>query len=43
MKTPLTLEEIGIQFGITRERVRQLKIRTLKILKRKSNLLKKYL
>ncbi len=43
MQTPLTLEEIGIQFGITRERVRQLKIRTLKILKRKSNLLKKYL
>ena len=40
---PLTLEEIGANFDITRERVRQLKTRTLKILKRKSKILKKYL
>jgi len=43
MKHPLTLEEIGINFGITRERVRQLKSRTLGILKRKSAVLRKYL
>ena len=43
MKHPLTLEEIGLNFGITRERVRQLKSRTLAILKRKSETLKKYL
>jgi len=43
MKHPLTLEEIGLNFGITRERVRQLKSRTLGILKRKSATLKKYL
>ena len=43
MPHPLTLEEIGANFDITRERVRQLKSRTLKILKRKSKILKKYL
>lgn len=43
MPHPLTLEEIGANFEITRERVRQLKSRTLKILKRKSKILKKYL
>ncbi len=43
MKHPLTLEEIGLNFGITRERVRQLKSRTLGILKRKSAVLRKYL
>lgn len=43
MSHPLTLEEIGANFDITRERVRQLKSRTLKILKRKSEILKKYL
>ena len=43
MQHPLTLEEIGLNFDITRERVRQLKSRTLKILKRKSKILKKYL
>lgn len=43
LKHPLTLEEIGMNFGITRERVRQLKSRTLGILKRKSETLKKYL
>ena len=43
MQHPLTLEEIGANFEITRERVRQLKSRTLKILKRKSEILKKYL
>ncbi len=43
MQHPLTLEEIGANFEITRERVRQLKSRTLKILKRKSKILKKYL
>jgi len=43
MQHPLTLEEIGLNFDITRERVRQLKSRTLKILKRKSRILKKYL
>lgn len=43
MENPLTLEEIGANFDITRERVRQLKSRTLKILKRKSKMLKKYL
>ncbi|NPA67909.1 MAG: RNA polymerase sigma factor RpoD/SigA [Chlorobi bacterium] len=43
MQHPLTLEEIGANFEITRERVRQLKSRTLKILRRKSKILKKYL
>jgi len=43
MQHPLTLEEIGSNFDITRERVRQLKSRTLKILRRKSRILKKYL
>ena len=43
MQHPLTLEEIGTNFDITRERVRQLKSRTLKILRRKSNILRKYL
>jgi len=43
MQHPLTLEEIGANFEITRERVRQLKSRTLKIMKRKSEILKKYL
>jgi RNA polymerase primary sigma factor len=43
LQHPLTLEEIGINFDITRERVRQLKSRTLKVLKRKSKILKKYL
>ena len=43
IKHPLTLEEIGRNFGITRERVRQLKSRTLGVLKRKSTILRKYL
>jgi len=40
---PYTLEEIGEKFDLTRERVRQIKGRTLKSLQRKSKLLKSYL
>lgn len=40
---PYTLEEIGRHFDLTRERVRQIKSRTMKILKRRSEILKKYL
>jgi len=40
---PHTLEEIGEKFELTRERVRQIKGRTLKTLQRKSKLLKSYL
>jgi RNA polymerase primary sigma factor len=38
-----TLEEIGEQFELTRERVRQIKGRTLKILRHRSLILRKYL
>ncbi len=38
-----TLEEIGAKFDLTRERVRQIKGRTVKLLQRKSKLLKSYL
>jgi len=40
---PFTLEEIGRHFELTRERVRQIKSRTMKVLKRRSDILKKYL
>ena len=40
---PMTLEEIGTQFDLTRERVRQIKGRTMKSLKQRSDILKKYL
>ncbi len=40
---PLTLEEIGLRFDLTRERVRQIKRRTMHMLKNRSNILKKYL
>jgi RNA polymerase primary sigma factor len=40
---PFTLEEIGEKFDLTRERVRQIKGRTLKTLQRKSKILKSYL
>jgi len=40
---PYTLEEIGEKFDLTRERVRQIKGRTLKTLQRKSKNLKSYL
>jgi len=40
---PYNLEEIGEKFDLTRERVRQIKGRTLKLLQRKSKLLKSYL
>jgi RNA polymerase primary sigma factor len=40
---PFTLEEIGRHFDLTRERVRQIKSRTMKILKRRSEILKQYL
>lgn len=44
-KTPLTLEEIGEQFELTRERVRQIKEKALRKLKHTSRckLLKQYL
>ena len=38
-----TLEEIGEKFGLTRERVRQIKSKTIKALKSKSFLIKQYL
>jgi RNA polymerase primary sigma factor len=38
-----TLEEIGEQFELTRERVRQIKGRTIKILRNRSKILRKYL
>ncbi len=38
-----TLEEIGERFNLTRERVRQVKGRTIKTLRRRSAILKKYL
>lgn len=40
---PFTLEEIGERFGLTRERVRQIKSKTIKVLKQKSLLIKTYL
>lgn len=40
---PYTLEEIGRNFDLTRERVRQIKSRSLKKLKGRSNTLQKYL
>ena len=39
----LTLEEIGEKYNLTRERVRQIKDRAMDILKRRSNILKKFL
>ncbi len=36
-KTPMTLEEIGENFGLTRERVRQIKERCIQRLKEKTN------
>ena len=43
--TPLTLEEIGDMFGLTRERVRQVKERAIRRLRRSmhQNSLKSYL
>ncbi|MCQ2973581.1 MAG: RNA polymerase sigma factor RpoD/SigA [Bacteroidales bacterium] len=38
-----TLEEIGERFGLTRERVRQIKSKTIKALKQRSCLIKQYL
>lgn len=40
---PLTLEEIGKHFDLTRERVRQIKGRTMRLLKQRSKILTKYL
>jgi len=40
---PYTLEEIGEKFGLTRERVRQIKGKTIKLLKNRSKMLKTYL
>jgi len=40
---PYTLEEIGERFGLTRERVRQIKGKTIKVLKNRSKVLKTYL
>ncbi len=42
-KNPLNLEEIGEKFDLTRERVRQIKGKVIKILKSRSKLLKSYL
>ena len=44
-KYPLTLEEIGDQFELTRERVRQIKEKAIRRLKKtsRSNILKTYL
>jgi RNA polymerase primary sigma factor len=42
-KHPYTLEEIGEKFDLTRERVRQIKGKTIKILKNRSKILKTYL
>ncbi len=44
-KHPLTLDEIGEKFGLTRERVRQIKERSIRRLRKtsRSNLLKQYL
>ncbi len=45
MEHPLTLEEIGLRFQLTRERVRQIKEKALRRLRHnsRSNLLRKYL
>jgi len=40
---PLTLEEIGEKYELTRERVRQIKGRVIKMLKKRSSMLKSYL
>jgi len=40
---PLTLEEIGEKFDLTRERVRQIKGKIIKVLKVRSKILKSYL
>ena len=40
MERPMTLEEIGQKFHLTRERVRQIKERAIRILKQKSNVKK---
>ena len=40
---PRTLEEVGKEFGVTRERIRQIEYKTLKKLKRRSKDLKDYL
>lgn len=42
-KHPLTLEEIGQKFDLTRERVRQIKGEAIKRMKKKSRILKMYL
>ena len=42
-RSPLNLEEIGEKFDLTRERVRQIKGKVIKILKSRSRLLKSYL
>jgi len=42
-KNAFTLEEIGEKFDLTRERVRQIKGKVIKILKSRSKLLKSYL
>ena len=42
-ENPYTLDEIGKQFDLTKERVRQIKGRSLKLLRKRSEILKKYL
>ncbi len=42
-KSPMTLEEIGATMGLTRERVRQIKSKTINLLRMKSKILKTYL
>ena len=42
-KRALTLEEIGEKYDLTRERVRQIKGRVIKLLKKRSKILKSYL
>jgi RNA polymerase primary sigma factor len=36
----LTLEEVGVQFGLTRERIRQIESRGLKQLKKRRGIVK---
>lgn len=43
IKHPLTLEEIGEEFDLTRERIRQIKTRAIKMLRSRSAILRKYL
>jgi RNA polymerase primary sigma factor len=42
-KNALTLEEIGEKFDLTRERVRQIKGKVIKLLKSRSKILRSYL